>query len=147
MSLRNLVFGALAALLLAACGSGPVKRISPPTASIQELKVGSDGRWHLLVRVQNFSNVEMTFSAIDAGLEIAGSEAGRIAVPLKLDIPGASADVFETSLAPAPGTRPGPADFAYRLHGSIESSEPTGKFDFERKSRLSPVPGLPDTWR
>jgi hypothetical protein len=147
MSLRHVVPAILACVLLAACGSGPVKRVSPPTASIQELAVRADGSWHLLIRVQNFSNISMTFSGIDAELEIADQAAGSIRLPLNLDIPGESADVFETTMTPASGLRPAAGDFAYRLHGTLSSSEPTGEFKFERKSRLSPAPGLPDTWR
>lgn len=147
MNIRNLVLAGLALLLLSACGSGPVKRISPPTASVQELAVRADGHWRLLVRVQNFSNVSMTFSSIDARFEMAGTEVGRVALPISLDIPGASADVFETVITPASGAHPAAGDFAYRLAGTITSSEPKGEFKFERSSRLSPVPGLPDTWR
>jgi hypothetical protein len=147
MSLRHVVPAILACVLLAACGSGPVKRVSPPTASVQELSLRADGSWHLLIRVQNFSNISMTFSAIDAELEVADQAAGSIRLPLNLDIPGESADVFEATMTPASGLRPATGDFAYRLHGSLSSSEPKGDFKFERKSRLSPAPGLPDTWR
>ncbi|HET9031796.1 MAG TPA: hypothetical protein VFN25_02710 [Dokdonella sp.] len=147
MSLRNVLALMVVSFFLASCGSGPVKRVSPPTASIQELSVRPDGSWHLRIRVQNFSNVSMTFSAIDAKLEIADSEVGSITLPLKLDIPGESADVFETDMIPLSSTRPQAGDFAYRLHGKISSSEPKGNFNFERKSRLSPAPGLVDTWR
>lgn len=147
MALRKFLVLFLVSLLLAACGGGPVKRVSPPTASVQELQVRPDGSWRLLVRVQNFSNVEMTFSAIDARLEIEGADMAGVTLPLKLDIPGSSVDVFETIVMPTPGANPGTSDFAYRLHGRMETSEPKGDFKFERKSRLTPVPGLADTWR
>jgi hypothetical protein len=147
MSLRHIVPAILACVLLAACGSGPVKRVSAPTASVQELALRADGSWHLQIRVQNFSNISMTFNAIDAELEIADQPAGSIRLPLNLDIPGESADVFEATMKPTSGLRPATDDFAYRLHGSLSSSEPKGDFKFERKSRLSPAPGLPDTWR
>ena len=147
MKLRILIPLILASILLASCGSGVVKRVSPPTASVQELSVRADGSWHLLIRVQNYSNVPMTFSAIDAELEIADRVVGKITLPFKMDIPGESADVFETSLTPAGVSRPTTGEFAYRLHGTITSSDPKGEYTFERKSRLSPAPGLPDTWR
>src|SRR5690606_18824931 len=130
-----------------ACGGGPVKRVSPPTASVQELAVREDGSWRLLVRVQNFSNVPMTFSGIDARLEIEGADMAGLTLPLKLDIPGGSADVFEIDVMPTSGGEPGTSEFAYRLHGRIQTSDPDGDFRFERKSRLSPVPGLANTWR
>ena len=147
MKLRTLVLVILASVMLVSCGGGPVKRVSPPTASVQELSIRADGSWHLQIRVQNFSNISMTFSTIDAELEIADRAVGKITLPFKLDIPGESADVFESNLTPLAGTRPDAGEFAYRLHGTITSSEPKGSFKFERKSRLSPAPGLPDTWR
>ena len=147
MSFRNLVVAALAALALASCGGGPVKRVSPPTASVQELTVRADGSWQLRIRMQNFSNVPMTFNAIDAELEIADQKAGSLKMALDLYVPGESADVFEATLTPGAGVRPGNPDFAYRLHGTIRSSDPKGDFKFERKSRLTAAPGLVDTWR
>ncbi len=147
MKLRILFPIMLASILLTSCGGGLVKRVSPPTASVQELSIRADGSWHLLIRVQNFSNIPMTFSAIDAELEIADHAVGKITLPFKMDIPGESADVFETNLTPASGNRPQSGEFAYRLHGTINSSEPKDDFKFERKSRLSPAPGLADTWR
>jgi hypothetical protein len=147
MKLHALLLVGIASLVLAACGGGPVKRVSPPTASIQELSIQADGSWKLQIRVQNFSNVPMTFSSISAGLQVNGTEVGRVDSALRLDVPGESADVFTTTMTPTALVRPGDTDLAYRLHGNIESSEPSGKFDFERKSRLSPTPGLPGTWR
>ncbi|MEZ5460737.1 hypothetical protein [Dokdonella sp.] len=147
MKLHALLLVGIASLVLVACGSGPVKRVSPPTASIQELTIQPDGSWNLKIRVQNFSNVPMTFSAISAGLEVNGIAAGRVDRALALDVPGESADIFSATLSPTATVRPGDTDLAYRLHGNIESSEPAGKFNFERKSRLSPTPGLPGTWR
>lgn len=147
MKLQTVFLAAIIALLLSACGSGPVKRVSPPTASIQELTIQADGSWKLLLRVQNFSNVPMTFSSIDAGLQVNGTDVGQISGGLGLDVPGESADVISMTLMPTASVRPADTDLAYRLHGKIESSDPPGKFDFERKSRLSPTPGLPGTWR
>ena len=147
MSLRTIVLILVAGVLLASCGGGPVKRVSPPTASVQELSVHADGSWHLLLRLQNFSNVSMIFNAIDAELEVDDQAAGSIKLPLALEIPGSSADVFEARLTPAAGQRPLSGNFAYRLHGRITSSDPKGDFKFERKSRLSPAPGLPGIWR
>ncbi len=147
MKLRSWAATILVSILLASCGSGPVKRVSPPTASVQELIVHSDGNWQLRIRLQNFSNVPMTFSGIDAELEVAERAVGSIKLPFKLDIPGESADVFEASLAPLAGVAIPAGDFAYRLHGTISSSDPKGNFKFERNSHLSPAPGLVGTWR
>lgn len=147
MTFRNFLVVTVITLTLAACGGGPVKRVSAPTASLQELTVRADGSWHLLVRLQNFSNVPMAFNAIDAGLEIGDQKAGSVTMALDLYVPGESADVFEANLTPVAGMRPGNPDFAYRLHGTIRSSDPDGDFKFERKSRLTNAPGLADTWR
>src|SRR5690606_3602572 len=43
-----------AALLLAACSSGPVRRVSEPSASIQQLTVRADGSWSVDLRLQNY---------------------------------------------------------------------------------------------
>lgn len=147
MKLQTLLLGGIAAFLLSACGSGPVKRVSPPTASIQELSIQADGSWKLLVRVQNFSNVPMTFSTMRAALEVNGVEVGSLDTALDLDVPFESADVIALTMTPSPGTNLAEANLAYRLHGNIESSDPPGNFKFERKSQLSPAPGLPGTWR
>lgn len=147
MSLRTPIFALFVALTLAACASGPAKRISPPTASVQELSVLADGRWRVVMRVQNFSNVAMTFNLLDARLSINGSELGTITSSVDLDVPGASADVFETLFSPRSTTALEGRNVEYSLKGRITSIEPSGDFPFERASRLSPVPGLPGTWR
>ena len=147
MKLRSWAPIVLSSILLASCGSGPVKRVSPPTASVQELVVRTDGSWHLRIRLQNFSNVPMIFSNIDAELEVADQAVGSIKIPLKLDIPGESADVFDVDLTANANAQVPAGEFAYRLHGKIASSEPKGEFKFERKSHLSPAPGLANTWR
>lgn len=147
MSLRNLLAALFVLLLVTACGGGPVKRVSAPTASIQELAVQPDGQWRLRLRLQNFSNVAMTFDRLTATLTVTGREIGTIEAPLDLDVAPESADVFEVTLTPAAGSTLVAADFGYELKGRISSREPKRDFPFERTSRLSPVPGLADTWR
>ena len=44
---------AVLALVLTACGNGPVKRVSEPAASIQQLSVGNDGNWEVELRLRN----------------------------------------------------------------------------------------------
>ena len=147
MALRNPALALFCAVVLLACGGGPVKRISPPTASVQQLALQADGNWRLLLRVQNFSNVEMTFSNLEATLEVDGRSVGELNLGMNLDIPGSSADVVETTFKPAAGSSLPKSDFVYFLYGIICSSELDGKYKFERNSRLSPAPGLADTWR
>jgi hypothetical protein len=64
--MRLLLLGLIA--LLSACGggSGVRERIFPPSASVQELAIGSDGRWTLKLRLQNFSNVSMRIDSVAA---------------------------------------------------------------------------------
>ncbi|MBL8297818.1 MAG: hypothetical protein JNN30_05650 [Rhodanobacteraceae bacterium] len=152
--LVRFVFALVSLALLAACGSGkPVRRINPPALSIQQLTVQADGHWQLELRAQNFSTVAMRFDAIEAGLEIEGINAGAIFVRPQLEIPGQSADVIAATLAPS---REAAAKFAeaagsgsvgYQLRGSIETGEPDRKFPLNQSSRLSPVPGRPNTYR
>ena len=137
---------AFLALTLAACGGGPVRRISPPAVSIQQLSIAADGRWHVTLRIQNFSTVPTQFSAIHAKLEVAGVDAGTIDVKPDIDITEDSADIVETSIA-ALTMLPTTGDFAYRIKGTIDSSEPKGHYPINYSSRLSPVPGIPNTWR
>jgi hypothetical protein len=61
MELRHALIAA-AVLALAACGGGPVKRVSEPAAGIQQLTVRADGRWDVVVRLDNFSSVPMRFA-------------------------------------------------------------------------------------
>lgn len=157
MKLAILVRAALILLafsLLAACGGGkPVRRINPPTVSIQQLAVQADGRWQLELRVQNFSTVPMQFDTFEAGLEIEGTNAGSIYLRPALEIPGQSADVVSATVSPsreaaerlAQSARDG--SIGYQLRGEVVTSEPARKFPATHASRLSPVPGRPNTYR
>ena len=146
MFMRALLVIALLALL-SACSTGPVKRISPPTASVQELNMAADGQWQLSLRLQNFSNVPMTFDRLDAVLTINGEEAGRIESVLNLDIPGGNADIFQANLTPSQTLPALSGQLAYELKGHIRSSDPKKNYPFERSSHLMPAPGLDRTWR
>lgn len=140
------------AVLLGACGGGPVKRINPPIASIQQLTVRPDGSWELQLRIQNFSTVPMTFASVEAALELEDRPAGQVFARTALDIPGGAADTTTLRLSPTPAgsdalNAPGGTGVGYRLVGKITSSDPAKSFDLRYESRLSPVPGLPGSWR
>jgi len=137
---------AAAALLLAACSGGPERKVHPSTASIQQLAVQPDGRWKVTLRIQNFSTFPMHYSRVEAKLAIDGKDAGTLQATPDIDIVGDSGDVVEATLAPALKL-PSGRDFGYTLKGTIETSEPQEHFEFDRASRLSPVPGIADTWR
>lgn len=142
-------------LLLAACGDGIRERVFPPTVSLQEVAVRPDGRWSLKLRLQNFSNVPMRFDRVDATLKIATAQAGTIALAPGLSVGPESAEIIEHVLLPASAAanhvisashRGG--NVAYVLSGTIVSSEPDSRRDeFEFKSQLSAVPGLPGVLR
>lgn len=150
--MKKLLFALLSALLvttLTACSSGPPKRIYPPKASVQELVAGANGQWTLKIRLENFSTIPMTFSAVDAKLTVAGQDAGRVTAQTSLTIGPESADVFTTTLTPATAGKIAVASalasrrtVRYALAGKITSREPQRDFDFNFESALSPVPGL-----
>ncbi|HEY0180510.1 MAG TPA: hypothetical protein VGC30_12895 [Dokdonella sp.] len=146
MNPRHAVAALALSCALTACGSGPVRRVHPPTASVQQLAVQPDGSWRLVLRIQNFSTMSVRYAALDATLTVAGTDAGTIHVAPDIDIVGNGADVVETTLKTA-AKLPAGGDFAYQLKGTIDTSEPKGNFHFERSSRLSPVPGVPNTYR
>ena len=143
---------ALALLLLAlvaGCASGPPKRIFPPQASLQELRVQPDGQWVAQVRIQNFSTVPMRFSRLDATLTVNGVEATRIAIDPGLTVGAGSNELVQHVFTPAAGPKAA-VDQAlasrravrYQLTGRIASSEPSTDHPFEYQSALDPVPGL-----
>lgn len=145
-----------AVVLLAAvagCSSAPPKRINPPVASVQQLAVQPDGSWQLELRIQNFSNVTMTFDTIEAALTLDDAAAGQMYGRIGLDIPGNAADTTSFRLVPTAAARNALSSartrgFDYRLTGAIGVTDPTEKrFDFLFDSRLSPVPGVTDTYR
>jgi hypothetical protein len=149
MLLRRLlptVLSCCALAALAACSGAPERKVHPSTATIQQLAVQPDGRWKLVLRIQNFSTFPMHYRSVEAKLAVDGREAGELRVAPDIDIVGDSGDVVEASLA-APFALPAGREFGYTLKGTIETSEPEERFEFDRASRLSPVPGVADTWR
>ena len=145
MTLRRFIAAFAIAGLIAGCSSGPVRRITPSTVSIQQLVAQPDGQWRLTLRIQNYSTVAMHYAALHGTLHVAGADVGNVDLKPDLDIPPNSADVIETILR---ATAKLPAsDIDYKISGTIDTSEPKENFKFERSSRLSPAPGLPGTWR
>jgi hypothetical protein len=143
------------ALSLAACASrgGPPKRIHPPAASIQEVAVQADGSWRVLLRVQSFSTVGTDFQRIDLALVIDDVPAGRLDYGGARTIPGQAAEVFRLSLVPeadaaaalAAFSESGRGSLVWSLSGVITVDGRNFRNRFE--GRLSPVPGLTDTYR
>jgi len=144
MKLR--IAATLAFAALAACSSGPPKRVHPSTASIQQLALQPDGSWRIELRVQNYSTFPMRYGTVEATMEIDGNKAGTLTAHADLEILANSGDVIEARLSGGPPL-PADRDFEYQLEGTIRTSDPVESFPFKRTSRLSPVPGVADTWR
>lgn len=144
-----LVFAALAA----ACG--PVKHpINPPSASIQQLDVLPDGRWKLQIRLENFSDQSVRYGAFKADLRVGGEPAGRIDANADMDIPGENADILDATLTPGADAAKAfktdvsrPDGASYELKGTIQIPSAGKDFKFAHTSRLSPVPGVANSYR
>lgn len=145
-------------LLLVACSSGPVRRISEPAASIQQLSVAADGSWSVDLRVQNYSSIAMRFDGIRLELTAGGEAAGTLQGAPQLSIAQESADVVTVTLTPTATARilladtlAGGRSLPYTLEGEL-NAVPTDRgrardYRIERSGVLSPVPGLPGVLR
>jgi len=142
---------------LAACGGGPVKRVSEPAAGIQQLTVRADGQWSVDLRIDNFSSVPMRFDAASLALVIGGESAGTLGGNPGLVIGPESADVATLTLAPSSAARITVADalsnrreLAYTLKGTLDAGpegEKSRQYRIDRSSALNPAPGLPGVLR
>ena len=143
----------LAAALLGACASGPPRRVSEPSASVQQLSVRADGSWTVDLRLDNFSNVPMRFDRIDLSLAFDGQPAAALRATPAMSIGPESADVTTIEIAAPPaGARLALASalaaghrVGYHLEGTIEAAaegKGSRSYDFKRDNALSPVPGL-----
>ncbi|MFT3756364.1 MAG: LEA type 2 family protein [Pseudoxanthomonas sp.] len=144
---------ALASLaLLAACSSNPAKRISPPTASIQQLSIDAAGNWKIDLRLQNYSGMPMHFDKLDLAISAGEQVAGNVQATPDISIGPESADVIEVSLAPSSAARIVAADalasrrsLAYALKGIVTATPENKKprdFDLDARNSLNPAPGL-----
>jgi len=160
--MKRATFAAIAAILsmlvLAACGSsGPVRRVSEPSASIQQLSVRADGSWSLDLRLNNFSSIPMRFDAVDLAMTVQGQPPATLRGNPGFTIGPESADVATLQLIPPAGAKIAIADalargnaIGYELKGTITATPEDGKprvFEFERDNALAPVPGLPGVMR
>jgi len=146
-------------MVLNACSrSGPVRRISEPAASIQQLTVASDGNWSLELRLQNFSSIPMRFEEVTLAVRIGEHDAGKLESNAALTVGPGSADILAIHMQPAPDARLLLADaladgrgVSYRLEGTLEASphdrDKTRSYDVLHNSTLTPVPGLPGVLR
>ena len=158
MGRRILVFMSLVVLLATACSSGPVRRISEPAASIQQLTVQADGSWSVNLRLQNYSSIPMRFDSVDLKVTVGNQDAGTLQHAPALEIGPESADVIPVAMVPASSARMVLADALaagrsvdYVLEGNIQAA-PADKgsargYKVKRDSALSPAPGLPGVLR
>ena len=143
--------------LLASCSSGPVRRVSAPSALIQQLTVRADGSWSVDLRIENFSSIPMRFDSVDLALTIGDSDAGRITAAPAIAIGPESADVVTTIVTPQVAGKLAIADAlagvrstGYTLEGTIAATPDEGRqrsFNVKRGSQLNPAPGLPGVMR
>ena len=145
------------ALALAACASGPPRRVSEPAASIQQLTVQANGNWLVDLRMENFSSVPMRFDAISLPLTLNKLAAGTLQGNAGISIGPESADIVTLPHVPTVDAKLAMADalsagrsIGYSLEGTVQAAPEDGKsrlYDIERDSALSPVPGLPGVLR
>ncbi|HEY0660947.1 MAG TPA: LEA type 2 family protein [Lysobacter sp.] len=143
--------------LLAGCSSGPVRRVSEPSARIQQLTVRADGRWSVDLRIENFSSIPMRFDAVDLALTVDDNTAGSVTAQPALSIGPESADVVTAVFTPQVAAKLAVADalaggrsINYALKGRLDATPDEGKqrsFDVEHRNALSPAPGLPGVLR
>lgn len=148
---------ALCALMLAGCGSGPVRRVSEPSVRVQQLTVLANGGWSADLRIENFSSIPMRFDSLDLALVVAGNAAGALQAQPALSVGPESAEILIVTLQPAAAAKLAVADalgggrsVPYTLKGSIAATPDEGRrrtFQIERSSALSPAPGLPGVLR
>ena len=157
-SLRRFAWIAALALLLAGCGTGgPVRRISEPAASLQQLTVRADGNWEVQVRLNNFSSVPMRFTATNIQVAFDNVAAATLTAKPQIAIGPESADVVTATVSPLPEGRARIAtaladgrSLNYTLGGTVDAGPEDGKsrtYKIKLTSALTPVPGLPGVLR
>jgi hypothetical protein len=147
----------LLATLLASCSSGPVRRVSEPSAQIQQLTVRADGRWSVDLRIENFSSIPMRFDSVDLALTFGDNDAGHVTAQPAISIGPESADVITTVFTPQVAGKLAVADalasgrgIAYTLDGNITATPDEARqrsFQIKHNSQLNPAPGLPGVMR
>ncbi|MCR6662609.1 MAG: LEA type 2 family protein [Luteimonas sp.] len=144
--------------LLAGCAGGPVRRVSEPAASVQQLTVQEDGNWSIDLRLQNYSSIPMRFDRARFAFKVGDEDAGTLLAEPAITIGGESADVVTVAFTPSSIARIVLADalasgrgIRYSLEGAITATPDDRSrvrdYDFKRNSQLSPVPGLPGVLR
>ncbi|QWT20351.1 hypothetical protein KPL74_21740 [Bacillus sp. NP157] len=150
----------LAGLVLIA-GCGPVKKsVFPPSVSLSEVSAKPGGTWHVTLRVRNNSYTGMSFDRFQGTFQV--GQLGGVLLDAKIDqdIPSFAADVTQVDLLPTPEMSKALAELAakgstgalaYSIEGRVtatpEKETKPDTYPVHGKSWLSPVPGIPDTYR
>lgn len=139
-------------LFLAACSGGPVRRVSEPATSIQQLTVNADGSWSLDLRLQNYSSIPMRFDSAELAITVGGQAAGTLRAAPGISIGPESADVVTLPFKPSAEARMAIADalagrhsLGYTLKGKLQAvpdEKKSRSFDIDSRNTLNPVPGL-----
>lgn len=151
-SILKLPLAALALLVLASC-SGNTRRVSPPSAAIQQLTVQANGDWAVDLRLHNFSSIPMRFDSVRLQVSVDEHAAGILQASPAISIGPTSADVVRVSMKPEGMARIAVADalsgrrsIAYRLEGTVdatpEEANKPRQFQVDDRSSLNPAPGL-----
>lgn len=142
----------LFSLVLVACSNGPVRRVSEPAASIQQLTVNADGSWSVDLRLQNYSSIPMRFDTADLAITVSDQPAGNLKATPQISIGPESADVVTLPFKPSAEARMVLADalasrrsVGYTLKGKLQAipeEKKSKSFDIDSRNTLTPVPGL-----
>jgi hypothetical protein len=145
--------------LLAACGPAR-KSVFPPTVTLQEVAARPGGPWHVTLRIRNNSYGGMSFETFQGTLRVGDLGGVLLDARVDQDIPSFAADVATVDLLPTPemskalaelATRGSSGALPYSIDGRItatpEKEKESQSFPVRGKSWLSPVPGIPDTYR
>lgn len=150
---RRRLLAATPALLLAACGPGRKLGLLSPRVSLAGVDADAQG-WQVRVRVQNVVDKVMTIERLELRLLCGGHRLDLSLAPQKFLLPPYATDVLSVSAPPLPGlvehlrqSTQRPGGVAYRLEGSIQTIEPTRRFEVEYDGFLSAVPGRDGSYR
>jgi hypothetical protein len=145
--------------LLAACGPAR-KSVFPPAVTLQEVSAKPGGPWHVVLRLRNNSYGGMSFASFRGTLRVGGLGGVILDSKIDQDIPSFAADVTTITLLPTPEMAKALADLAakgssgalpYTIDGNVtatpEKEDKPRDFEVHGKNWLSPVPGIPDTYR
>ncbi|TCV93972.1 hypothetical protein EC912_104168 [Luteibacter rhizovicinus] len=152
---------AIVALMLLVAACGPAKKsVFPPSVTLQEVHAKPGGVWHIVLRLRNNSYGGMSFTNFQGQLRVGDLGAVLLDRKLDLDIPSFAADVANVDILPtadmsaalaALAARGSSGALPYTLSGSVtglpEQEKKPRTFEVHGNNWISPVPGIPDTYR